>query len=38
MASGAADQLEDGIDAVVMTGAQRIDHVNVLAVVHLLGP
>ena len=34
----AADQVKDGIDTVGMSGVQRIDHVNGLAVVHLLGP
>ena len=36
-ASRAADQIKDGIGAVVVSGAQRIDRVHGLAVVHLLG-
>ena len=31
------DQVKNGIDAVGMIGAQRFDHVNGLAVVHLFG-
>ena len=34
---GAVDQVKDGIDAARVVGVQRIDHVDGLAVVDLLG-